>query len=660
MSTAKKTSFLDGLLSSGLITPDQLTETFSGTLPDDPHQLAAELIKADLLTPYQARQLLAGKSRGFIIGPYKILRPIGQGGMGTVFLAAHTTLNRKVALKILSPQHAKDRLSLERFQREARAAAALDHPNIVKLFDISQGAGVHFLVMEYVEGKNLQAFLAEIGPMHYSQAVRYIAQAAAGLQHAHEKGLIHRDIKPANLMLAKDGAIKILDMGLARSFTDARDNLTGTLGPGQVAGTVDFLSPEQAMSQPLDERSDLYSLGASFYVLITGHPPFAGSTAQKLLQHQMTEPPRVGAKLKEKVPEALSDVIRKMMAKRPGDRYATAADVIDALTPWLPAATTGNIVHGPQRAGQCDQGSKRGDSTLVDATPQAAVSPAWKRPPVLLGAVFVLAVFVGLMRSAFFDGGGKPPPQHVQNPGTDRPVGDSAPGGRVEPKPQPAHKPIVKAENPPAQGKFQPLTLAEAGTIHNTGPLFSGLAHDRFVFDRPGVTQIADVPFLLPDAADSWNNIIVLNRGSRTKELQPLPRTARLKIDAAVEHLHFLSGVSGCGWRPNFSEATTPLGTVCMVARLRYRDGSTEDHRWKNGEHFADFFMWRTANGRERIDVSGSSFAIEAKNDVQVRYLTIRPASPEKVIESIEFIKGEEDEMTSPAVIAVTLEKAGN
>jgi serine/threonine protein kinase len=653
----KEGSFLDGLLSSGLITEAQLVETFGPALPDDPSQLVAELIKANLLTPYQAKQLLAGKFRGFIIGPYRILRPLGQGGMGTVFLANHTTLNRKVALKILSPQHAKDRLNLERFQREARTAASLDHPNIVKLFDISQGAGVHFLVMEFVEGKNLQAFLADTGPLHFAQAVQYIAQAASGLQHAHDKGLIHRDIKPSNLMLGKDGTIKILDLGLTRSFTDQSDDLTGTLAEGQVAGTVDFLSPEQAMNQHLDERSDLYSLGATFYVLITGQPPFKGSTTQKLLQHQMKEPPSVTSRLRGHVPEALSDVIRKMMAKKPGDRYATASDVIDALSPWLPAATTGNIVHDPLTASQFSQVSKRGISTLIDGARGEEAKPVWKQLPVLIGAGIGLATLVTwLLLSAFIGDEAKQLPQVVLPPGTDRPA-DPQQGGRAEPKQIPAPKPRYKAENPPMEGRFQPLALAEAATIHNTGPLFTGLAHDRFVFDRPGVNQINDVPFLLPDAADTWDNIIALNRGGRVAELRSLPRTARLKIDAAVERLHFLSGVSGWGWRPNFVGQTTPLGTVCMVTRLHYKDGSTEDHPWKNGEHFADFFIWKTPNGSERIDVPDSSFAIETKNDAQVRYLTIRPASPEKVLESVEFIKGEDDELTSPVVIAVTVEK---
>src|SRR5262249_19854605 len=149
----------------------------------------------------------------------------------------HASLDRQVALKVLSTDRAKEQISLDRFLREARAAAALDHPNIVRLYDIGQGAGVHFLVMELVEGSNLQEMVTKTGPLHYVQAAQYIAQAANGLHHAHEKGFVHRDIKPGNLMVTKNGSIKILDMGLARSVTDSKDNLTAQLGDGEILGT---------------------------------------------------------------------------------------------------------------------------------------------------------------------------------------------------------------------------------------------------------------------------------------------------------------------------------------------------------------------------------------------------------------------------------------
>ena len=334
---------------SGLYDEKPFREHFpyDDELPPDARECATALIRAGFLTNFQAKQLLAGRHRGFTLGTYRILEPIGQGGMGVVFLGEHTTLKRRVAIKVLPAEKAKDKLSLERFYREARAAAALSHPNIVGLYDVSQGGGVHFLAMEYVEGTDLQALMAKTGPLHYAQAASYVAQAAAGLQHAHGKGIVHRDIKPANLILAKDGVIKLLDLGLARSLANEADALTGRLGDGEVAGTADYIAPEQALGQPSDARADIYSLGATLYALVAGHPPFTGSTTQKLMQHQLKEPPSLTKKLAGRVPPALAEVVVKMMAKRPADRYQTPEDVIDALGPWLPAPTTGNVVGDP-------------------------------------------------------------------------------------------------------------------------------------------------------------------------------------------------------------------------------------------------------------------------------------------------------------------------
>ncbi|MGL4419878.1 MAG: serine/threonine protein kinase, partial [Gemmataceae bacterium] len=343
----KTNPFIDRVLSSGLVTAEQLSTSIQKSLPEDPVRCATILVEADLLTSYQAKQLLAGKSKGFIISPYKILRPIGQGGMGIVFLGEHISLKRKVAIKVLSPERAKDQLALDRFLREARAAAALDHQNIVKLFDISQGTSPHFLVLEYVDGTDLQSLVAKTGPLHFAQAAHYISQAASGLHHAHTKGFIHREIKPANLIMAKDGTLKILDMGLAQSLLDPSDQLTAVNAEGEITGTIDYLSPEQAMAHPLDERSDIYSLGATLYSLLTGQPPFSGSTTQKLMQHQLKEPTSVAIKLRGRVPQPFSDVISKMMAKKLADRYQSAEEVIEALSPWVPATGTNTLIPDP-------------------------------------------------------------------------------------------------------------------------------------------------------------------------------------------------------------------------------------------------------------------------------------------------------------------------
>ena len=334
--------FLGLVRKSGLLDGPALAQLADQDLPDEPFACAEALVKERLLTPFQAKQLLAGRHRGLVLGAYRILKPLGKGGMGVVYLADHASLGRKVAIKVLTQEKAQEKLALERFQREARAAAALDHPNIVRLHDITQVNGVHFLVMEYVEGADLQSLMEQTGALHFAQAASYIAQAAAGLKHAHERGFVHRDIKPANLILAKDGTVKILDMGLARSVRNPKDELTGKLDDDSITGTADYLSPEQALNIALDARSDLYSLGATFFTLITGRPPYNGSTAQKLAQHQIAPPPDL-SKFQPNAPEELNEVVSRMMAKKPGERFQTASEVMEALAPWLSANATGTV-----------------------------------------------------------------------------------------------------------------------------------------------------------------------------------------------------------------------------------------------------------------------------------------------------------------------------
>jgi tRNA A-37 threonylcarbamoyl transferase component Bud32 len=330
-------TFLALLRKSNLLAERQLADYLkrSPALPTDPQGAASQMVSAGLITSFQAEQLLAGRYKGFFLhtGQYKVLRPIGRGGMGTVFLCEHLQLDRQVAIKVLPRKRAQDQTVLDRFQREARAAAALDHPNIVGVHDVNVSAGLAMLVMEYAEGKNLQEVLEQEGRIPYPRAVGYILQAAAGLQHAHERNIIHRDIKPANLLLDRSGIVKILDMGLAR-FVDKEDGLTHQSGSGVFLGTVDFMAPEQAMpGKPVDSRADLYSLGATLYTLITGNTPFQGSPSQKLMAHQMRDPVAPHEVCPE-VPRELSAVICRMMAKKPTNRYATAAEVHAALTPF--------------------------------------------------------------------------------------------------------------------------------------------------------------------------------------------------------------------------------------------------------------------------------------------------------------------------------------
>jgi serine/threonine-protein kinase len=329
-------TFLALLRKSNLLAEQELADYLkrSPNLPTDSKGAAHRLVGDGLITSFQAEQLLGGRYRGFFLfdAQYKVLRLIGRGGMGNVFLCEHLQLRRRVAIKVLPRKQANDRGMLERFQREARAAAALDHPNIVRVHDVSVSDGLAMLVMEYAEGKNLQEVLHDTGPIPFRRAVAYIQQAAAGLLHAHQRGIIHRDIKPANLLLDSKGTIKIVDMGLAR-FLDREDGLTKKFGTANFLGTVDYMAPEQAVpGASVDHRADIYSLGATLYTLVTKNTPFQGTTTQKLLAHQLHDV-TPAHKLCRDVPEDLSAVLARMMAKVPTGRYASVAEVLAALAP---------------------------------------------------------------------------------------------------------------------------------------------------------------------------------------------------------------------------------------------------------------------------------------------------------------------------------------
>jgi serine/threonine protein kinase len=312
---------------------DQLRAT--SALPAEPLKMAEALVRDGLLTRFQAEQILQGKWKRFTIGKYKVLERLGAGGMGSVYLCEHMLMKRRVAVKVLPAAKAEDPAALERFYREARAVAALDHPNIVRAYDIDQDEKLHFLVMEHVDGASLQEIVKKSGPLGVLRAAHYMRQAALGLQHAHEAaGLVHRDIKPGNILVDRNGIVKILDMGLARFFHDEEDMLTRKYDEN-VLGTADYLAPEQALdSHGVDIRADIYSLGATFYFCLTGHPPFVeGSVAQKLIWHQ-TRQPRALRLERPETPEGLIAVVERMMAKDPGHRYQSPLEVAEALVPW--------------------------------------------------------------------------------------------------------------------------------------------------------------------------------------------------------------------------------------------------------------------------------------------------------------------------------------
>jgi serine/threonine protein kinase len=251
------------------------------------------------------------------LGPYEIRGVLGTGGMGVVYRGWDASLGRNVALKTLKGDLAQDPGYRERFLREARSAAALSHPNVTQIYFIGEEAGQPFFAMELLEGKSLEALVREKGKLPPQQAVELIRQAASGLKAAAARGIIHRDIKPSNLVLASDGTLKVTDFGLAKLVLSSDAHLTMV---GEVLGSPNYMSPEQASGRPADLRSDIYALGATLHELVTGRPPFDGPTAVSILLKHAREPLRNPRQICPDLPYPLAALIQKMLAKRPEDR----------------------------------------------------------------------------------------------------------------------------------------------------------------------------------------------------------------------------------------------------------------------------------------------------------------------------------------------------
>jgi serine/threonine protein kinase len=330
------TAFLDELRKWRLLEPaqcEELSRQLQGRTIG-PRTFACELIERGWLTPFQANQVHLGRGQDLLLGSYVLMERLGEGGMGAVFKARNWKLGQVVAIKLIRKERLNNTDSIRRFQREIRAAALLRHPNIVHALDADEVGGNHLLVMEYVEGIDLDKLVADKGPLPVPLAADYVRQTALALAHAQEKGMVHRDIKPSNLLLTREGQVKLLDLGLARLAPGADGGSVSTMtASGTVIGTPDFLAPEQARrSHDVDIRADLYSLGCTLYFLLTGRVPFAGGTiAEKLVQHQLDEPEPV-EQLRPDVPPSLAAVVRKLMAKKPEQRYQSPAEVAEALS----------------------------------------------------------------------------------------------------------------------------------------------------------------------------------------------------------------------------------------------------------------------------------------------------------------------------------------
>jgi serine/threonine protein kinase len=308
----------------------QLGEGF----PDNVDAVAEFLIQAGLLSRWHCDKLFSGKYKGFQLGKYKLLDLLGTGGMSSVYLAEHTIMRRKAAIKVLPKRRVSDSSYLERFKLEAQATARLDHPNIVRAYDIDNEGDNHFIVMEYVRGSDLQTLIKDEGALSYERATNYISQAARGLQHAHESGLIHRDVKPGNLLVDDQGIVKILDLGLALFADEQRASLTIQHNEN-VLGTADYLAPEQALnSHDVDARVDIYGLGCTLYFVLTGHAPFPeGTLAQRIAKHQTQMPADIRLDRPD-CPQELVEICVKMLQKNRQDRFQTCREVADALSAW--------------------------------------------------------------------------------------------------------------------------------------------------------------------------------------------------------------------------------------------------------------------------------------------------------------------------------------
>lgn len=406
------TDILPVIRAAGILSDRQYEDVRSrvlgGSYPLDSRDLANRLIRDGVLTEYQARRILSNKPHGMIVGKYVIQDRIGSGSMGRVYRARHQLMDRLVALKIISPEIITNSRVVARFQREMRMVGRLDDPNVVRAFDADQIGNNLYIVMEYVPGQSLGQKFKKEGPQPPAAVAEWGAQAARGLAHAHEQGIVHRDVKPSNLLLHEDlKVIKVLDLGLG-VLMEADEQASFATADGIAVGTIDYMSPEQACGKEVDGRSDIYSLGCTMYHLISGKLPFPGETPVDRLGKRLSGRPVPILEVRPGVPAPLVRVLEKMMAARPHERYQTAAEAADAL-----AALTRPRVRRPAPAASAAPSPVEAVKPLVVLDPpqpaQKLVTvqptyPAWFRPLAQLvekSPLAALLVLVGIVAAAF-------------------------------------------------------------------------------------------------------------------------------------------------------------------------------------------------------------------------------------------------------------------
>jgi serine/threonine protein kinase len=365
--------FLKTVLRSGLLDREQLQQVLRG-LPraqrGDPEAVADHLVKHGKLSRFQSRKLLQGAALGLVLGPFQVLAPIGKGGMGTVYLARDQRSGQLLALKILPPKKAREapRL-LARFRREMEMCQRVAHPHIAWTCDVGLWQGVYYIAMEYIPGRSLYRVVAQDGPLQAPRAARLFAEIASALDHAHTQGLIHRDLKPSNVLITPNDHAKLLDLGLALMQGESGGDREVIGGQGYVIGTMDYIAPEQAEDpSKVDPRSDLYSLGCTLYYALTGRQPFPGGTVAEKLHRHRTEEPSPVPEFNPDVPPLFIGLLRRLMAKKPAQRPASAAEVRDELLHWA-AGETSQPMDRPE-----DSGYRAAVAVLETAEPSTDAS----------------------------------------------------------------------------------------------------------------------------------------------------------------------------------------------------------------------------------------------------------------------------------------------
>jgi serine/threonine protein kinase len=332
-------SFLKTIVRSGLLSKVELRAVLS-TIPrqqqQQPQQLAKQLIRIGKLSWFQAHKLLQGAAAGLMIESFEVVAPIGKGGMGMVYLSRDRRDGRLLALKILPPKKAqREERMLARFRREMDISRRVSHRHIAETLATGEFQGVHYIAMEYIPGQTLYRLVTDRGPLAVPLAARLFAEAAAGLEYAHGRGVIHRDLKPSNIMVTPSGHAKILDLGLALIEGEIQQPREIIGGQGYVVGSMDYIAPEQTKDAVnVDARADIYGLGCTMYFALTGRPPFPGGTAKEKIQRHRKDEPTPLRQLNPSLPERFAALVTKMMAKNLEERYRHAADVREALQEW--------------------------------------------------------------------------------------------------------------------------------------------------------------------------------------------------------------------------------------------------------------------------------------------------------------------------------------